>query len=292
MKRTPTRRFRALKIAFVMCAPFTLFRQTHADQIKPKQNSGDLSLQSVLDLGQSGLGPKVRGADEAVPAEWQASFYSKGDTLLGIEPCSAALIGPHVLLTAAHCVGNHRLVSFSFNGKPFAGPCDWSNTFIDGDDSADIALCFISDAAPVPYENISTDPTDLKVATRITLTGFGCTSVDETGAGRGNESKKYLVGDATIVKLPGQQAGEENSIITEGEVAICFGDSGGPAFLRNSLSGSRRVVGVNSHFWKDNNLSSISSLTTPAAVEDIKKWRQAGPNRAICGTTPKPLGCR
>src|SRR4051794_17314012 len=65
--------------------------------------SGDVTFEPVVDLQQhpSGMAPQLRGAREANTDEWPASFYLTFKSPEGKEKyCTAALLGPQVVLTA------------------------------------------------------------------------------------------------------------------------------------------------------------------------------------------------
>src|SRR5690349_14538795 len=68
--------------------------------------SGDVEFRAVLDLAQTPRpnDAELRGAREAASAEWPASLYATFAAHGGTAACTAALLGPRVLLTAAHCV--------------------------------------------------------------------------------------------------------------------------------------------------------------------------------------------
>ena len=135
--------------AAALCA---LMAASSASQAQPRefpkavQNPGGVVVNPVELLRQPGVGPLLIGGKEARTEDWRASFHSRS----AIETCTATLIGPDVLLLAAHCVGNGQDVTIALDGKPPApgtntvsGPCTHSDRYKNGldDPSADYALC-------------------------------------------------------------------------------------------------------------------------------------------------------
>lgn len=218
------------------------------------------------------------------PSLYPASVYSK----LGPQFCTATLIGPSTLLTAGHCARTGTVANFKLNGQPRTAVCTRESHY-PADPKADYALCLVDGAAVagVPFERVNTDPSSLKIGAQLRLTGFGCTKADGTG---GNDGV-YMVGDLDkIVALP---SGTNNDIVTSGDTALCFGDSGGPAFL---ISGSQRwVVSVNSRAGQLgetlNDRSYLESTSAPIAVAFLTGWAQDH-SQKICGLQAGPAGCR
>jgi len=223
-----------------------------------------------------------RGASPAESRDWTASFYLD-------EPkfCSATLIGPKVMLTAAHCLERDEkiLISIWIKRKSIEteGRCTVHPEF-SVDRSNDIALCSFGVEVPVAaYERISLEPTDLPLTNKkLLLTGFGC--VDHE-----NEVplKKFLIGESTITALVGEDSKYPNSIRLSGGASLCLGDSGGGAYVRLPPSKRRLIVGVNSRYL--NSTSWVSSLAKSSGF--VTQW--ALENKVtICGKDKEAPNCR
>jgi len=205
------------------------------------------------------------------------SVTNLGDT------CSASLIAPNFLLTAAHCVNaagsaQYLLATFTLaNG----GPATYSavNYFTDGptllpDLSNDIALVELSStvAGITPY-TLGTST----LGETITLAGYGDTGqgtvglgsegtfhaglntvdgywdgVTQTNSVNGSVYTLPYAGDALAFDFDSATGngtlggGAVSGVAPQNEAMICYGDSGGPAFAGNAFNGGPlTIVGVN-----------------------------------------------
>lgn len=206
-------------------------------------------------------------------------------------PCSAVAVGPHVLITAAHCVENGEATILTPAKKtgdcwtpcsPSAKPSSCSDPPPSA--VADIAACFFDEAFEKGIETVSTDVSWLTKGTEVLLTGFGCVGVTkcepttwETPAQAGPAE---ILDDASIQDLFFLTLGD----LAKGGSALCFGDSGGPVY--RVTQGGRRVVGIAQGGCVDGKpeKSAITSLAAEATVEWLCKWVKKEPKkRAIQG---------
>ena len=236
------------------------------------------------------LQTELRGARIADPRDWPASFYTQS----AHGSCTASIIGERVLLTAAHCVANGAAVTLRKSGAVYRAACEHSPNYRNGSPdglTADYALCSLDRPIPgVPAERINGNPTALKVNGELLLTGFGCTSNQGTG---GNDGI-YRIGETTIVGLP---TATNNDITTSGGAGLCFGDSGGPAFLV-SPGGRRMQVSVNSRVENTSPTgtqlgprSFLSSLSSRQGSSFLADWSKRNHLR-ICGLDQQAATCR
>jgi len=141
--------------------------------------------------------------------------------------CTATIVGPRVIVTAAHCANNGQVVAFRSNGVVHRATVTRSPLFPGRDH--DVALGLLAAPINIPPATIGGAVRPLQL---VDLTGFGCT---QPGGGGGN--------DGILRQGVSRVIGFSNfDFVTRNGAALCFGDSGGPAFQR----GSRTVIGVNS----------------------------------------------
>lgn len=281
-------------IAIILIAGVCI-TQAHGESAHFVRNSGDLEMMQMSQLPQP-VEPKLINGRPARPADFPASFFQTS----GVGRCTATLIGPNALLTAAHCVYSGGTVTIKISATKFIGKCthheDWQNG--DGDVSADYALCLLDkEIAGVTPERVDLNGSSLEVGGNVLLAGFGCTQENMSGGNNGI----LRIGLAKISELPGYNATKPNDIVTESSfeekapAIVCPGDSGGSAYsLKSNLvvSGSRAIVGVNSRVGletdtKVNGFSYLAATFTEPFKTFLKKWSRKH-KAQVCGLT-KPM---
>ncbi len=245
-----------------------------------------LSLAPVGELTPNpDLSPLLRGARNVRdPSKWKASLYPKSG-----RACTATLIGPQVLLLAAHCIAHGGTASFELGAIPHSGPCDQADGFRNKTDlSADYALCNISPAVTgIDFERVNQDAAVVGALKEVLLSGFGCTASDGTGGRDGT----FRIGESPIHSLPGRGG---NIIVTKGGAALCIGDSGGAVF--SSEGSKRRVLAVNVRADADGAVmgetSRVASLSSDAGREFLASWLKQHDDTKICGIGVEHVDCR
>lgn len=181
--------------------------------------------------------------------------------------CTATLVGPQALATAAHCTADGGLVSFTLEGQQYSARCEHAPDYREAVGDQDYALCKVD--RPVPLRKFAfIGKKAPRWGDEVTLMGYGCTQPGGTG---GNDGI-LRVGSAPVTR---ESSSWYYSFHTTGSSAICFGDSGGPAFEYVSAPKEERkiLVGVNSR----GNIRDESLLTAvyhPRSIDFAERWAQ------------------
>ncbi len=216
--------------------------------------------------------PTLINGRVADPSLFPASVWTRS--------CTATVVGERVVFIAAHCVSGS--ISFTVGANRYTASCNVAREY-SGNSTADYALCKTDKVVTgIPYEKVNIDPARFKVGEPLLLTGYGCV---RAGGGGGNDGT-YRIGESTIRRMP---SGSSNDIVTSGGAALCFGDSGGPAF-HVAPDGDRYVVSTNSR-GDIRTTSYLSATHTATARRFFDAWYQMA-GMKICGIHSDAVGCR
>ena len=247
--------------------------------------ANDFTMKTLDRVSDPNARELVIGGKKAEPADWPATFVLQQPST---RPCSSTAVGRRVILTAAHCVTNGARGIVEVGGARIPVTCRHHPAYrgdssVQYEVSADFALCHLDNNLPgAVFERISVDSALLALGTTIRLLGFGCTK----DFGADHRFGTLYEGDAPVSSLPRDQ---NYYLITSGDAAVCFGDSGGSAYLKES-TGRRFVVAVNSR--SDYQRESWLSAT---GLRGFETWARQWSNERsvkICGIHPEAEGCR
>ncbi len=209
----------------------------------------DPGVEPIDDVGAPIIGGK---ADSEDPAVMLLVSYPADESTL--DTCTAALISPTVLVTAAHCVDAATHPGHTFG--VFAGPDATVYSTVtklkpqllavksvhipvaynpNPPFRADIGVVVLDqpvDVTPLPINRATLEPT--LVGTPARIVGYG-----QVTPGKYNV-KKYAA--TTVVQSIGP---EDTVIVGDAMRRSCIGDSGGPALVK--IDGVETILGVDSY---------------------------------------------
>ena len=206
--------------------------------------------------------------------------------------CTASLVGPAVILIAAHCVEEDRRIRLCGGRCACGRNCVIAPTYNPDRHSDDWSLCLLErrvaeDSIVFETVDIETRPAD---GTRVALVGYGCTVRNGLIDGR------LRLGFSTLASRPPGFRREPTALYTssnvpQGEAYLCPGDSGGPLFIMgDDAAGPRKIVGVNSRTTYEYGVSVFSALASPAGASFVLEFVELT-NAEICGVN-RDLGCK
>lgn len=245
-------------------------------------------------LASLGVGVQDVGASDRLikgtpvkPGTWRQVVRIR----TGNSMCTATVVGPKAVLTAAHCASDGATSSFEIEGQRFSGKVYRSPLYPrkDHDQALIVLTTPITRLAEdrggraVEFATV-TEQSTVKVGQSVWMLGFGCTQPGGTGGNDGilREGAAEVTGFSNY-----------DAVLGNG-VAACYGDSGGPTFLKMS-DGTWRLILVTS---KGN--IATKSYNSRLDIPETKTWLESlisqhqveicGYNLQCGGTPPPPPG--
>jgi len=272
-----------------------------------------LSFELAADALASASIQVTNGKGVTDPRDWDAlvfaSLMAPGVGVSGAT-CSGTLVGPYVLLTAAHCVdrgsAHPRNAKLTADGLPFTFVCEMHPAYAARPSRRplprgpeDYALCQLQLDRPPPPSlrhlrfagiDFGASPSPGR---EVTLAGYGCTSLIMKD---GQLTSPAFEPALSVSNAPLSASDRSGWIMVRSaiatEPALCPGDSGGPVLDAAVTSPLARnsIVAVNSWIRADTSpggatdvLSYMSPTGAAAFVHWVDTWLAAHPNAVICG---------
>ena len=184
--------------------------------------------------------------------------------------CTASIIGPEVILTAAHCTKNNGEIvpvsqddyEFVYKQNVYTAKCTTAPEYKHEQGDQDIALCKTNRPIRTRFASISTKLVSLN--DNVILIGYGCTNKNASG---GNDGiLRYGLAKVTRISTD-----DYFSFHAKGKTTLCYGDSGGPSFkyMLDPRNQHHYIIGVGSR----GNLIDLSLLTEVAHKKNLQ-WMQ------------------
>lgn len=199
----------------------------------------------------------------------------------GSAGCTASVVGPKVVLTASHCGTTGAISTFKVNNVSYSGTFKRSSLYPAQDH--DVAVIIVDkDVDLGAQKNYSTIGGKAEKGKDIQIFGYGCIN---PGGGGGNDGI-LRTGLATITDF------SNFDIVSQkpGGAALCFGDSGGPAYIKDGTEWKQISVNSKGNI-KDTNYTTRTDLQESTKfLEDVVaqyKVDICGVNK-VCGAGPIP----
>ena len=273
-----------VKIAFVGFLSFLLLNscsESSSDSSAKVKSPKKRSCVPESELMAKGIvgGKRVNSNDK--DSKSVVMILSLDDKDAGI--CTATLISPKILLTAAHCIkvsAEKTLIVFHTAISCESGFDVTKNTqrvsklikhelYVPSEKTIegvnDIALIILKEPAPTNYPIYKiANPSELKDS-KLYFYGYGVTGSNEGGSGILRKTS-FSREDFVVEKESDKVRVKQNR-----GTGICFGDSGGPGLV--NINNEAQILGVNS-FVQGPDDDSCNGTSTLALAYPYKEWIQ------------------
>lgn len=205
---------------------------------------------------------RLIGGRPAKPLELPISVF--------ISNCTGTLVGPEVLLTAAHCRKTGQRIFFRQRAIDYSGYCTRHPSYSDKTVNNDFALCKFAPKLVSPHY-ASLSPVQVAKGDKVTMQGYGA-----------NQLGTLYVGESIVDRITSQD------IETNTKVKLGGGDSGGALFkyIPDLYKGPFIQIGINSRGAVKGNRAFFNRVNLERSQRFFREW--ALKNKVgICGINAK-----
>jgi len=224
--------------------------------------------------------PTLINGQEVDIAKWKYIVRIR----VGNSGCSATVVGPRVVITAAHCGTTGAVASFAIGTKNFTGKIERSSLYPGRDHDVSVIITD-QEIAKADVDAFAVVGGSATVGTEYYLLGYGCTNSNGSG---GNDGK-LRAGKSKMSGTSGY-----DMVSGGGGSALCFGDSGGPLNLTDDntkpvllgVASKGNIRDTNYHVRLDTQ-ESKDFLRAMETKHNVKICGFGG-DAATCGVGPDP----
>lgn len=268
----------------------------------PSDTVNQVVFKPVLDEVPSGE-IKLNNGKKVNRDDWSSILvftYKQGS--FEIVLCTATVVGPSVILTAAHCIDDKQSgvlpITVEIAGGSIRLDCEMHEDWVAAGpgtslkSESDYALCTKKNKIfNVPfYENIDIN-TKIKSGDRVVLSGYGPPRNKGGSSKSGGEKNSLFMGSSEIEKInfSPNSSGVGSMLttisLTDTEPSLTPGDSGGPLF--SITLHARSIIAINSAYVPNpDGANGARSIFAAMSSENLKmfvtKWSQKNDVK-ICG---------
>lgn len=216
--------------------------------------------------------PTLINGTPVTPGSWKQTVRIQ----VGNSFCTASIVGPKVLSTAAHCAATGATAKFTLDGVTYSAKMTRHPDYPRKD--VDVCLGIIDkEITGIEYGVLPSSVDVAKKDMPIRLMGYGCIN---PGSGTGGNDGILREGMSQITGFSG------NDLITgkTDGAALCFGDSGGPAWLEVNVNGTLVKYNISQNSKGDiAKTSYLARWDTDASQTFVKKFIADNNNVDVCG---------